>query len=199
VLINITGGPDMTLFEVDAAANRIREEVGGAEDVSDTNIIFGSTLNMELEGVIRVSVVATGIDAQGMHKQQASFINQISANVVEIPAEEPEMPVELSSLIEDEEDEAEPVMPEAEAPDFEEYKIVKSNVQEAHKAPENFVGVQAPKRDELVRKPSLFGRMWESLKGAENKGEEKEQEKKRELESVGSSDIYDVPAFLRRK
>jgi len=58
VLINITGGPDMTLFEVDEAANRIREEVD-----EDANIIFGSTFDGELEGLMRVSVVATGIDA----------------------------------------------------------------------------------------------------------------------------------------
>jgi cell division protein FtsZ len=57
VLINITGGADMTLFEVDEAANRIREEVDG-----DANIIFGSAFNKDLEGKIRVSVVATGID-----------------------------------------------------------------------------------------------------------------------------------------
>lgn len=57
VLINITGGPDMTLFEVDEAANRIRDEVD-----PDANIIFGSTFNPDLEGKIRVSVVATGIE-----------------------------------------------------------------------------------------------------------------------------------------
>jgi cell division protein FtsZ len=60
VLINITGGSDMTLFEVDEAANRIREEVDPA-----ANIIFGSTFNDSLDGRIRVSVVATGIDSQG--------------------------------------------------------------------------------------------------------------------------------------
>ena len=58
VLINITGGPDLTLFELDEAANRIREEVD-----PDANIIVGSTLDPELGGVMRVSVVATGIDA----------------------------------------------------------------------------------------------------------------------------------------
>jgi cell division protein FtsZ len=58
VLINITGGPDMTLFEVDEAANRIREEVD-----ESANIIFGSTFDESLEGKIRVSVVATGIGA----------------------------------------------------------------------------------------------------------------------------------------
>lgn len=58
VLINITGGFDMTLFEVDEAANRIRQEVD-----EDANIIFGSTFSEEMEGKMRVSVVATGIEA----------------------------------------------------------------------------------------------------------------------------------------
>jgi cell division protein FtsZ len=57
LLINITGGEDMTLFEVDQAANRIREEVA-----EDANIIFGSAVDDNLAGRIRVSVVATGID-----------------------------------------------------------------------------------------------------------------------------------------
>ncbi|MEI6985495.1 MAG: cell division protein FtsZ, partial [Rhodospirillaceae bacterium] len=61
VLINITGGYDMTLFEVDEAANRIRDEVD-----PDANIIFGSTFDPSMDGVMRVSVVATGIDAASM-------------------------------------------------------------------------------------------------------------------------------------
>jgi cell division protein FtsZ len=59
LLVNITGGMDMTLFEVDEAMNRIRDEVD-----SEANIIFGSTFNSEMEGKMRVSVVATGIDVQ---------------------------------------------------------------------------------------------------------------------------------------
>ncbi|MEO5336967.1 MAG: cell division protein FtsZ [Magnetospirillum sp. WYHS-4] len=58
VLINITGGADMTLFEVDEAANRIRAEVD-----PEANIIFGSTFDELLKGKMRVSVVATGIDS----------------------------------------------------------------------------------------------------------------------------------------
>ena len=58
VLINVTGGYDLTLFELDEAANRIREEVD-----PDANIIVGSTLDTGMEGHMRVSVVATGIDA----------------------------------------------------------------------------------------------------------------------------------------
>ncbi|MEL6506395.1 MAG: cell division protein FtsZ [Pseudomonadota bacterium] len=59
VLINITGSMDMKLFEIDEAANRIRAEVD-----PDANIIIGSTFNQELEGKVRVSVVATGIDVE---------------------------------------------------------------------------------------------------------------------------------------
>jgi cell division protein FtsZ len=58
VLINITGGRDMTLFEVDEAANRIRAEVD-----EDAHIIFGAAYDETLEGRVRVSVVATGIRA----------------------------------------------------------------------------------------------------------------------------------------
>ncbi|MEE9375464.1 MAG: cell division protein FtsZ, partial [Rhizobiaceae bacterium] len=57
LLISITGGRDMTLFEVDEAATRIREEVD-----AEANIILGATFDESLEGIIRVSVVATGID-----------------------------------------------------------------------------------------------------------------------------------------
>ncbi|WP_281857537.1 cell division protein FtsZ [Litoreibacter halocynthiae] len=58
VLINITGGHDLTLFELDEAANRIREEVD-----PEANIIVGSTLDTTMDGKMRVSVVATGIEA----------------------------------------------------------------------------------------------------------------------------------------
>jgi len=58
VLINITGGMDITLFEVDEAANRIRSEVD-----QDAHIIIGSAFDKELDGIMRVSVVATGIDS----------------------------------------------------------------------------------------------------------------------------------------
>ena len=61
MLINITGGIDMTLFEVDEAANRIREEVD-----PEANIIFGSTFDEQLAGKMRISVVATGIDIETM-------------------------------------------------------------------------------------------------------------------------------------
>lgn len=63
VIVNIAGGYDMTLFEVDEACNRIRDEVDPS-----ANIIFGSSFDEKMEGTMRVSVIATGIDAAQMAK-----------------------------------------------------------------------------------------------------------------------------------
>jgi cell division protein FtsZ len=57
LLISVTGGDDLTLFDLDAAASRIRQEVD-----DETNIILGATFEPALDGVVRVSVVATGVD-----------------------------------------------------------------------------------------------------------------------------------------
>ena len=70
VLINITGGLDMTLHEVDEAANRIREEVDG-----DANIIFGSTFDANMQGRMRVSVVATGIAAMASQMPEPRYMS----------------------------------------------------------------------------------------------------------------------------
>jgi cell division protein FtsZ len=65
LLVNITGGEDLTLFEVDEATNRIRQEVD-----PEVNLIFGTAIDDNMNGRIRVSVVATGIDNE-QHKVQA--------------------------------------------------------------------------------------------------------------------------------
>jgi len=97
VLINITGGYDLTLFELDEAANRIREEVD-----PDANIIVGSTLDPDISGVMRVSVVATGIDvsegvadilvpshAAPAFASSASVVEEVSETEPAVAAEEP--------------------------------------------------------------------------------------------------------------
>jgi cell division protein FtsZ len=73
VLINITGGLDMTLFEVDEAANRIRSEVD-----PEANIIFGSTFDQSLEGKVRISVVATGIEAMAGQQPRPVSLSLVS-------------------------------------------------------------------------------------------------------------------------
>jgi len=80
VLINITGGDDMTLYEVDEAANRIRSEVD-----EEAYIIFGSAFDGELQGRIRVSVVATGIDANA-ERRPAPVVLRAEAPAVSRPA-----------------------------------------------------------------------------------------------------------------
>jgi len=67
LLISITGGNDLTLYEVDEAASRIRQEVD-----EDANIILGATFDESLDGIVRVSVVATGID-------QPADVNELNA------------------------------------------------------------------------------------------------------------------------
>lgn len=98
VLINITGGYDMTLYEVDEAANRIRDEI----ETDTANIIFGSTFDARLEGKMCVSVVATGIG--GM-----PYVSTISAVVAE------SKPVEVHAIeksLPEEETNEEPVIHE---------------------------------------------------------------------------------------
>ncbi|OOG74035.1 cell division protein FtsZ [Sinorhizobium sp. A49] len=91
LLISITGGRDLTLFELDEAATRIREEVD-----PDANIILGATFDEELEGLIRVSVVATGIDrtAAEVAGRSADFRSVASQKPIirpsaAIPAQQP--------------------------------------------------------------------------------------------------------------
>jgi len=74
MLINITGGMDMTLFEVDEAANRIRSEVD-----QDAYIIFGSTFDESMDGKMRVSVVTTGMDAVAAQQPVPAKPNVVNA------------------------------------------------------------------------------------------------------------------------
>ena len=88
VLINITGGHDLTLFELDEAANIIREKVD-----PEANIIVGSTLDTEMEGRIRVSVVATGIDASAANKAEPPVARRaMGASAAPFPTHQPEAP-----------------------------------------------------------------------------------------------------------
>ncbi|MFP4404341.1 cell division protein FtsZ [Rhodosalinus sp.] len=89
VLINITGSHDLTLFELDEAANRIREEVD-----PDANIIVGSTLDTDMAGVMRVSVVATGIDVTAEQVETPPVPRRPMSRPLARPETETEAPVE---------------------------------------------------------------------------------------------------------
>ena len=71
VLVNMTGGPDMTLFEAELAVNTIKKQVD-----SNANIIFGSAFNDNMKGKIRISVVATGIDIEDNAKNENNDYNR---------------------------------------------------------------------------------------------------------------------------
>ena len=97
VLINITGGADMTLFEVDEAANRVREEVD-----PDANIIFGSTFDPAMEGAMRVSIVATGIDAETAALPRPAMISLVhDADRGRKPVQTPAEPAESAEAAAD--------------------------------------------------------------------------------------------------
>ena len=97
LIISITGGKDLMLYEVDEAATRIREEVD-----ADANVIVGATFDDSLEGIVRVSVVATGIDnlAAARQPEQAGSLaglagrlgseNKRSAARIELAASQPQ-------------------------------------------------------------------------------------------------------------
>jgi len=102
VLVNITGGLDMTLLEVDEAANAISGQVD-----PEANIIFGAAFDPDLDGVVRVSVVATGMDG--------ASIAAIEPKHEYVQAEEP-AEIRLEPAHTDDEDELEPVMAIAPAP-----------------------------------------------------------------------------------
>jgi cell division protein FtsZ len=79
LLISITGGSDLTLYEVDEAATRIREEVD-----QDANVIFGATRDDSLEGIVRVSVVATGIDHAQMTALREGGFSSTEQRIAEV-------------------------------------------------------------------------------------------------------------------
>lgn len=188
VLINITGGVDMTLFEVDSAANRIREEVGD----TDANIIFGSTFNPELNGIIRVSVVATGIDADQMTVGKSQTIPVVIATKSTINEIVNNESVSTETIIE-------------EIPSFAHYDNQQDDAADSEIQP---ISLNTPITNDIAigqreaenAKSSLLSRMWNSLKSNPNQISEQQKNhtaptpQKNNIEN----DIHDIPAFLRK-
>ena len=104
VIVSITGGEDMRLMEVDEAANHIRELVD-----PDANIIWGSAFNPNLDGRIRVSVVATGIDSDGSMSSSAPPPSFAMGSPLQKTEAAPQAPSFASSIASDEADDEEPI------------------------------------------------------------------------------------------
>jgi cell division protein FtsZ len=179
VLINITGGEDMTLFEVDEAANRIREEVD-----EDANIIFGSTFDKDANGKIRVSVVATGIDSDVARK---------SAESVMKPRIEPAI-----NRVEEDEDEytsqnvfvsKEPIEPEVRNAGF-----TRSSSSEA-RAPRKEAEVSGGLFGSLFSRKETPHKIEHDSPSAASYGNVELSEKPSEK----TNEDLEIPAFLRRK
>ncbi|MCX8256132.1 MAG: cell division protein FtsZ, partial [Beijerinckiaceae bacterium] len=94
LLISITGGNDLTLYEVDEAASRIRQEVD-----EDANIILGATFDESLDGIVRVSVVATGIDKALDNRDLQAAEARVADAAARLRAQSESRRVELSTAI----------------------------------------------------------------------------------------------------
>ena len=83
LIVNVTGGPELGFFEVDEAVQHIRAQVE-----EDANLIFGSSIDESLDGTIRVSVVATGIDAQGISQPAPTRTptKEVTSSDLQVPA-----------------------------------------------------------------------------------------------------------------
>ena len=95
LIVNVTGGPELGFFEVDEAVQHIRAQVE-----EDANLIFGSSIDESLDGTIRVSVVATGIDAQGVSQPTPtrSSTSDITSSDLQAPAAPPAPATEVGSF-----------------------------------------------------------------------------------------------------
>jgi cell division protein FtsZ len=205
VLINITGGYDMTLYEVDEAANRIRDEVD-----SEANIIFGSTFDERLNGMIRVSVVATGI---GPTNGVTTVSNPAPTMAKVAPEEAPEVtsfagmrspfattqtadapaPVEVPNELSAAEEPAVPFNTEAEetlAPDFHSHAQPPLTPQPLE------MTTPQPETQERRRPISLFERFSGRTKAPVAAPEPPAPQKT--TEEISEIDFMEIPAFLRK-
>jgi len=195
VLINITGGYDMTLFEVDEAANRIRQEVD-----PEANIIFGSTFDEKMEGIIRVSVVATGIDADTSHPR--AFGNKIGSHFDNTTHLAQEAAQSLNQGLE----------PHTEVEDFDDVLTVTSSQESTKQTPEQSEeSVEHLNSSETYRAPRKLS-FFERLTGRRRTSDFEEdhffeQPSSRSKTKVRTDDDLnldeteelEIPAFLRRK
>lgn len=181
VLINITGGSDMTLFQVDEAANRIREEVD-----PNANIIFGSAFNPDLDKKIRVSVVATGIDIKS---QTAEKVNQAFSAAT--PQEKPKPQPQQNYMFN--------------------YETAQEQAEEETDEEDSFIPPRAAEPSSYINspvantKPVANSNQFEDDDFNDNYQPQTTPTKR---ETVGggndtlakqSNDFFDIPAFIRKK
>jgi cell division protein FtsZ len=200
LLINITGGEDMTLFEVDQAMNRIREEVA-----EDSNVIFGSAVDDSLAGRIRVSVVATGIDTPAAVQAEAPPRPRLVAVAGgAISAAQPQPQDVAASLTPPPVQPAEaPVMQEEPAPILRHQTMPRSTLFTDQAAQPLQTPIPAP----ASHRPSIFSVVTGALRRAPAPVEAERAEPQilaapqAALVRAGDAEgaALDIPAFLRRQ
>lgn len=209
VLINISGGYDMTLYELDEAANRIKEEVD-----PEANIIVGSAFNEDLEGEIRVSVVATGIDqetASAFDNSKTTLDkNHSSSNSNTASNGKTSSSAEASSLNTTKHQEIGEVrgsefMGGVEASQAGQQHFIKFDSNASVPSVEEEVKVESANiaSEGLANQYHKIDTQREHANRVEDKEEGSSALKQSEREAVETSskkhDIFDIPAFLRRK
>src|SRR6202046_2925001 len=170
LLISITGGNDLTLYEVDEAASRIRQEVD-----EEANIILGATFDSALDGVVRVSVVATGIDQAQIERAElvasaprveaptytrAPASRPLPTPITAAPASEPQASVAASAFVQEaaaSEVEVRPIAPKPTlyletAPDRDEELVAEEFIPPA---PEQPFGRQQPRMPQIEDLPMV--------------------------------------------
>lgn len=201
VLISITGGDDLTLYEVDEAANRIREEVD-----ADANIIFGSTFNQEVNGKIRVSVVATGIDAQDV-PVTSTPTSQIPKNYLVEEQLTTEISLTETTLMnEDQQDNLDAIFGDAviddgSTSDAEVNTTFDSASSDGYTESQNTDDLAPPAKPTFFQRLG-FGRRKDDALRKKNTPQQKPLPKVPTLEEtvvVEEDDTYDIPAYLRKR
>jgi cell division protein FtsZ len=204
VLINISGGADLTLFELDEAANKIREEVD-----ENANIIFGSTFEPSLEGKIRVSVVATGIDQDSVRQQaaQAAAIKQTQQEAAAIHEHEDEHERNLPEhgFV----PQRAPAEPTIEQQSFSPNYAQQNNNAYANHAPaqqnqQSYNPTYNPRAPQPQNNPDASGGLFGSLFNKKDNYERAENVSKTigapaASQNNNNSEDLEIPAFLRRK
>jgi cell division protein FtsZ len=183
VLINITGGSDMTLFQVDAAANRIREEVD-----QNANIIFGSAFNPELDGKIRVSVVATGIEQRqyglSTKSQDSGEEKNIELDMISLTKFKPDLAVEDENNQNSSDSEGAFIPAKAIEPTFYQASLDMPAIDE-NVSLENKEGTKNDEEEDAI--------LLSDEQSAAN------DDKASESSDKAKEDFFDIPAFIRKR
>ena len=185
VIISITGGEDMRLMEVDEAASHIKELVD-----PDANIIWGSAFNNDLGGKIRVSVVATGIEAEVGAQPQPAKVFSFPARQPAAAAAEPVAPIEEEAI----------EQPVAEVEGDDELVLGADDILTA---PVGSAPIAPPEDEDEVEAPTassgggtLFERMSNIARGAPKAQLDEDEE---DTEPGFRGEPIDIPRFLNRQ